>query len=141
MTVWSGFTWIPAAAAGEGRTIRLAMISTTVSAAARTTLVGIDVSLRRAAFPIGLAARDGCPARVHGPPDNAGQCRLPHGGVMGRKERPVDPAGGPLQRFAWELRQLREAAGRPTYRSLAAKVHYSASMLAEAAGGREMPSD
>ncbi|GLY97534.1 hypothetical protein [Actinoplanes sp. NBRC 103695] len=58
---------------------------------------------------------------------------------MGRKERPVDPAEGPLQRFAWELRQLREAAGRPTYRSLAAKVHYSASMLAEAAGGREMP--
>lgn len=59
---------------------------------------------------------------------------------MGRKERPVDPAEGPLQRFAWDLRQLREAAGRPTYRSLAAKVHYSASMLAEAAGGREMPS-
>src|SRR5512142_3519624 len=59
---------------------------------------------------------------------------------MGRTERSLDPAAGPLQHFAWELRQLREAAGRPSYRELAACVHYSASMLSEAAAGRAMPS-
>lgn len=59
---------------------------------------------------------------------------------MARAERPVDPGAGPVQRFAWELRQLREAAGRPTYRALSARVHYSASVLAEAAAGLSVPS-
>lgn len=59
---------------------------------------------------------------------------------MGRAERQVDPEAGPLQRFAWELRQLRLRAGRPSYRELAARVHYSASMLSEAAAGLSLPS-
>ena len=59
---------------------------------------------------------------------------------MGRAERPVDPEAGPVQRFAWELRQLREAAGRPSYRVLASRVHYSATMLSEAAAGLTVPS-
>ncbi|WP_412751016.1 hypothetical protein [Krasilnikovia sp. M28-CT-15] len=59
---------------------------------------------------------------------------------MGRAERRVDPEAGPVQRFAWELRQVREAAGRPSYRVLAARVHYSASMLSEAAAGLSVPS-
>lgn len=42
--------------------------------------------------------------------------------------------------FAAELRQLRERAGRPGYRELARRAHYSASTLSEAAGGRELPS-
>jgi WD40 repeat protein len=59
---------------------------------------------------------------------------------MGRQERQVDPEAGPVQRFAWELRQLRENAGRPSYRQLAARAHYSASMLSEAAAGLALPS-
>lgn len=59
---------------------------------------------------------------------------------MGRQGRRVDPEAGPVQRFAWELRQLREAAGRPAYRQLAAKANYSASMLSEAAAGLSLPS-
>ncbi|BFU45116.1 hypothetical protein [Krasilnikovia sp. MM14-A1004] len=59
---------------------------------------------------------------------------------MGRAERRVDPEAGPVQRFAWELRQVREAAGRPSYRELASRAHYSASMLSEAAAGLSVPS-
>ncbi|MEV6302992.1 hypothetical protein AB0M02_26490 [Actinoplanes sp. NPDC051861] len=59
---------------------------------------------------------------------------------MGRPERKVDPDAGPLQRFAWELRQLRRQAGQPSYRALASRVHYSASMLSEAAAGLALPS-
>jgi WD40 repeat protein len=59
---------------------------------------------------------------------------------VGRTERRVDPEGGPVQRFAWDLRQLRESAGRPSYRVLASRAHYSASMLSEAAAGLAVPS-
>jgi WD40 repeat protein len=59
---------------------------------------------------------------------------------MGRTERGLDPDAGPLQRFAWELRLLREGAGRPGYRELAARVHFSMSRLSEAAAGRSLPS-
>ena len=59
---------------------------------------------------------------------------------MGRSERPVDPEAGPLQRLAWDLRQLRQKAGRPSYRELAKRAHYSASVLSEAAGGLAFPS-
>ena len=31
--------------------------------------------------------------------------------MAGRREVPVDPASGPVQRFAYELRELRAAAG------------------------------
>ncbi|GIH24956.1 hypothetical protein Aph01nite_32660 [Acrocarpospora phusangensis] len=44
------------------------------------------------------------------------------------------------QRFAVELRELRRAAGNPGYRELARRAHYSATTLAEAAGGGRLPS-
>ncbi len=59
---------------------------------------------------------------------------------MGRPERPVDPTAGPLQRFAYELRQLRRQAGNPSYRQMARRAHYSATALSEAAGGEKLPS-
>lgn len=59
---------------------------------------------------------------------------------MGRPERPLDPDAGPVQLFAHQLRQLREAAGRPTYRELAARTHYSPSVLSRAAAGEDFPS-
>ncbi|HTI25733.1 MAG TPA: hypothetical protein VL652_32385 [Kutzneria sp.] len=58
----------------------------------------------------------------------------------GRPEQPLDPSAGPVQRFAWELRQLREQAGRPTYRRLAQQAHYSVTTLADAAKGDRLPS-
>src|SRR5690349_10317580 len=58
---------------------------------------------------------------------------------MGRPERPIDPEAGPLQRFAYELRQLRRAAGL-SYRRLAKDAHYSSTTLSEAAGGEKLPS-
>jgi energy-coupling factor transporter ATP-binding protein EcfA2 len=42
--------------------------------------------------------------------------------------------------FAADLRLLREAAGRPSYRRLGGDAHYSATTLSEAAGGRRLPS-
>lgn len=60
--------------------------------------------------------------------------------VLGRPEKPVDPAAGPVQRLAWQLRQLREHAGNPSYRLLARRAHYSASTLADAAKGDRLPS-
>ncbi|MEH1163927.1 helix-turn-helix domain-containing protein [Micromonospora sp. CPCC 205539] len=59
---------------------------------------------------------------------------------MGRPEKPVDPASGPIQKLAWQLRQLRERAGNPSYRVLAKRAHYSASTLAEAAKGDRLAS-
>jgi tetratricopeptide (TPR) repeat protein len=58
---------------------------------------------------------------------------------MGRPERPIDPEAGPLQRFAYELRQLRKAAGLD-YRHLGRQAHYSSTTLSEAAGGEKLPS-
>ncbi|MFH8348191.1 hypothetical protein [Streptomyces sp. NPDC018045] len=57
---------------------------------------------------------------------------------LGRPERPVDPQAGPVERLAWELRQLRQRAGTPSYRTLAKTAHYSASTLAEAAKGERL---
>ncbi|MEU9987111.1 hypothetical protein AB0E10_09950 [Streptomyces sp. NPDC048045] len=59
---------------------------------------------------------------------------------MPRGERPLDPDTGPLTRFAADLRKLREAAGRPPYRALAQKAHYSSTTLSDAAAGRAFPS-
>ncbi|MCC8243058.1 nSTAND1 domain-containing NTPase [Saccharothrix luteola] len=59
---------------------------------------------------------------------------------MGRPERELDPAAGPVQRLAHELRGLRDAAGRPSYRTMAKTAHYSVTALAEAAGGDRLPS-
>jgi hypothetical protein len=58
----------------------------------------------------------------------------------GRPERPLDPLDGPLSRFADELRQLRAAAGYPSYRVLAKTAFYSASALSTAASGAAFPS-
>lgn len=53
---------------------------------------------------------------------------------MGRPERPIDPAAGPVPEFAAELRKLREQAGRPSYRELARRAGLSVTVLSEAAG-------
>lgn len=59
---------------------------------------------------------------------------------MGRPERPVDPRAGAVQRFANELRVLREAAVKPTYRVMAGRAGFSVSVLAQAASGERLPS-
>ncbi|MFF4424663.1 hypothetical protein ACFY04_28470 [Streptomyces sp. NPDC001549] len=59
---------------------------------------------------------------------------------MPRPERPLDLDSGPLTQFAADLRKLREAAGRPPYRALAKKAHYSSTTLSDAAGGNTFPS-
>ncbi|MFE0426570.1 DNA-binding protein, partial [Streptomyces sp. NPDC058953] len=59
---------------------------------------------------------------------------------MGRPEAPLDPDGGPVRGFAYELRRLRREAGAPTYRAMAAKVPYSVPTLSRAAGGDQLPS-
>ncbi|MFF7638945.1 hypothetical protein [Streptomyces canus] len=59
---------------------------------------------------------------------------------MGRPERPVDPQAGPVQRFAHELRELRRAAGTPSYRRMAEAAGFSAGTLSEAARGERLPS-
>lgn len=58
---------------------------------------------------------------------------------MRRSEKQVDPAEGPVQQFASELRRLRIMAGRPTYRQLAALAHYSHTTLSRAASGDTLP--
>jgi transcriptional regulator with XRE-family HTH domain len=58
---------------------------------------------------------------------------------MGRGERPVDPEAGAVERFAYELRQLRQRSGAPTYRRLAEQTHYSVTALSQAAAGRTLP--
>ncbi|NUK39700.1 hypothetical protein HRW16_01905 [Streptomyces lunaelactis] len=60
--------------------------------------------------------------------------------MVGRPEKPLDPQAGPVPRFAWQLRRLRERAGGPSYRALARRAHYSASTLAEAAKGDRLAS-
>ncbi|WND23064.1 hypothetical protein RI060_39525 [Streptomyces janthinus] len=59
--------------------------------------------------------------------------------MAGRHEVPVDPAAGPVQRFAFELRKLRAEADGITYRSLAQRAGYSVTTLAQAAGGERLP--
>ncbi|MEU5259656.1 hypothetical protein [Amycolatopsis sp. NPDC021455] len=58
---------------------------------------------------------------------------------MARKERPLGPGDDLVVEFAAGLRQLRDEAGGPTYRTLAARAGYSAAALSEAAGGRKLP--
>jgi WD40 repeat protein/energy-coupling factor transporter ATP-binding protein EcfA2 len=60
--------------------------------------------------------------------------------AMPRPERSVDPTAGPVQLLAAELRDLRRRAGNPGYRELAAQAGYSVTTLANAAGGRSLPS-
>jgi WD40 repeat protein/transcriptional regulator with XRE-family HTH domain len=58
---------------------------------------------------------------------------------MGRKEKPLDPDAGPVQRFAADLRALRTEAGTPTYRAMAQRTGYSAPALSQAAAGEKLP--
>lgn len=58
---------------------------------------------------------------------------------MARAARPINPDDGPVEAFAFDLRVLREAAGNPTYRTLAKTAGYSATTLGEAAGGVRFP--
>jgi hypothetical protein len=58
---------------------------------------------------------------------------------MGRPERPLDPAAGPIQAFASELRQLRQQAGQPKYLQMQRRTGRSRTALAEAAGGDHLP--
>jgi WD40 repeat protein/transcriptional regulator with XRE-family HTH domain len=51
----------------------------------------------------------------------------------------VDPAAGPVQRFAFELRKLRADADGITYRSLALRAGYSVTTLSQAAAGEQLP--
>jgi hypothetical protein len=59
---------------------------------------------------------------------------------MGRPEKPVNTAGGPVAQFASELRKLRAQAGNPTYREMAKSAMFSSSVLSSAASGNRMPS-
>ncbi|WP_256726459.1 nSTAND1 domain-containing NTPase [Streptomyces acidiscabies] len=59
--------------------------------------------------------------------------------MAGRKEVPVDPAAGPVQRFAFELRKLRAETDGVTYRELALRAGYSVTTLSRAAGGEQLP--
>ncbi|UUU34286.1 hypothetical protein JIX56_33075 [Streptomyces sp. CA-210063] len=59
--------------------------------------------------------------------------------MAGRREVPVDPGAGPVQRFAFELRKLRTEAGGLTYRAMAEQAGYSITTLSQAAGGEQLP--
>jgi hypothetical protein len=59
---------------------------------------------------------------------------------VGRPERPIDPDAGPRERFAYDLRLLRQQAGQPSYRELAKRAHYSDTTLSVAAAGTALPS-
>ncbi|MGW5215293.1 nSTAND1 domain-containing NTPase [Streptomyces sp. NPDC004051] len=59
--------------------------------------------------------------------------------MAGRREVPVDPAAGPVQRFAFELRKLRAEADGITYRALARRAGYSVTTLSQAAAGERLP--
>lgn len=59
---------------------------------------------------------------------------------MPRKERPLAEGDSLLLRFARDLRSLRERAGRPTYRELSERAHYSEAALSQAAAGQKLPS-
>jgi WD40 repeat protein len=58
---------------------------------------------------------------------------------MGRREKPLDPGAGAVQRFAYELRKLRDEAGTPTYRAMVHRAGYSAPTLSAAASGERLP--
>ncbi|GGN99718.1 hypothetical protein GCM10010112_93750 [Actinoplanes lobatus] len=51
----------------------------------------------------------------------------------------MDDLAGPAADLAAELRKLRDRAGRPGYRQMAARVNYSVATLSAAASGRRLP--
>ncbi|MFE0254484.1 XRE family transcriptional regulator [Streptomyces sp. NPDC059010] len=58
---------------------------------------------------------------------------------MPRAEGPLKAGDERILKFAAELRRLRHTAGRPTYRQLAERAHYSVSTLSGAASGKGLP--
>lgn len=60
------------------------------------------------------------------------------GNLVGRPESPV-PGNGPVAELARALRQIRDRAGRPPYRTLAWAAHTSSTALNDAAAGRTCP--
>ncbi|MFJ9899947.1 hypothetical protein ACIQPR_42115 [Streptomyces sp. NPDC091280] len=58
---------------------------------------------------------------------------------MGRPESALDPEAGPVPQLAHQLRELRRAAGGPSYRSMAATSGVSATTLSRAAAGEQLP--
>ncbi|MFJ5546372.1 DNA-binding protein [Streptomyces sp. NPDC093225] len=59
---------------------------------------------------------------------------------MGRQEKPLDPGDGPVAEFAVALRELRRAAGSPTYAAMARRAGaYSVATLSRAAAGDQLP--
>ncbi|WP_329028379.1 nSTAND1 domain-containing NTPase [Streptomyces sp. NBC_00690] len=71
---------------------------------------------------------------------DAVQGRSGRGAGMGRREKPLNPADGHVESFAYELRALRRSAGSPTYRTMAEGSPYSAPSLSGAASGERLPS-
>ncbi|MEW2176644.1 helix-turn-helix domain-containing protein [Streptomyces sp. NPDC005406] len=59
-------------------------------------------------------------------------------GRPGRREHPLDPQEGPLERFALELREIRERS-RLTYAEMADLAHFASSTLSQAAAGHRLP--
>lgn len=62
----------------------------------------------------------------------------------GRPESPIDPHEGPLQKFAYELRIVRQQCGSPSYQQLAKHSRqlgtpYSTTTLRNAASGTMLP--
>ncbi|QLH25684.1 WD40 repeat domain-containing protein [Streptomyces sp. Rer75] len=57
----------------------------------------------------------------------------------GRTEGELDPEAGTVPRFAAELRELRESAGKPTYRAMAQRTRYGVTTLSQAAAGKQLP--
>ncbi|MFE6664568.1 helix-turn-helix domain-containing protein [Streptomyces sp. NPDC057697] len=63
------------------------------------------------------------------------------GGQVASASQPPsgDPVGDSTERFAFELRALRNSAGDPTYRQMAERTGQSSSALADAAKGGKLP--
>ncbi|MBZ3901465.1 WD40 repeat domain-containing protein [Streptomyces griseiscabiei] len=59
---------------------------------------------------------------------------------MGRPERALDPAAGPVQRFASELREVRRVGGSRPYRDMAVDAGFSIATLSKATAGERLPS-
>jgi thioredoxin-like negative regulator of GroEL len=57
---------------------------------------------------------------------------------MGRREKPIDDVQ-PFAEFANGLRTLRIAAGRPSLRAIADKIHYSVGYLSDTLSGKMLP--
>lgn len=59
---------------------------------------------------------------------------------MPRKEVPLERDGTALVEFAADLRDLRDKAGKPPYREMATRAHFSSTTLSDAVSGRRLPS-